>query len=108
MSFLAILAALGLEQWRAFAWRARVERAFVRYARWIEGRWNGGTAQHGWFALVAALAPPVLFVEGLFLAAWIVHPAARLRRQGHRSVFHDGVPALQPRGVGDRQRLQGE
>jgi adenosylcobinamide-phosphate synthase len=74
MSFLAILAAIGLEQWRAFAWRARVERAFVRYARWIERRWNGGTAQHGWFALVAAIAPPVLIVEGLFLAAWIVHP----------------------------------
>jgi len=74
MSFLAILAALGLEQWRAIAWRARVERAFVRYARWIERRWNGGTAQHGWFALVAAIAPPVLIVEGLFLAAWIVHP----------------------------------
>jgi cobalamin biosynthesis protein CobD/CbiB len=74
MSFLAILATLGLEQWRAIAWRARVERAFVRYARWIERRWNGGTAQHGWFALVAAIAPPVLIVEGLFLAAWIVHP----------------------------------
>jgi adenosylcobinamide-phosphate synthase len=74
MSFLAILSAIGLEQWRAFAWRARVERAFVRYARWIERRWNGGTAQHGWFALVAAIAPPVLIVEGLFLAAWIVHP----------------------------------
>jgi adenosylcobinamide-phosphate synthase len=74
MSFLAILAAIGLEQWRAIAWRARVERAFVRYARWIERRWNGGTAQHGWFALVAAIAPPVLIVEGLFLAAWIVHP----------------------------------
>ena len=74
MSFLAILAVIGLEQWRAIAWRARVERAFVRYARWIERRWNGGTAQHGWFALVAAIAPPVLIVEGLFLAAWIVHP----------------------------------
>jgi adenosylcobinamide-phosphate synthase len=75
MSFLAILAALGLEQWRAFAWRAVAERAFVRYARWIERRWNGGTAQHGWFALVAALMPPVLVVEGLFIAAWLAHPA---------------------------------
>ena len=74
MSFLAILAAIGLEQWRAIAWRVRVERTFVRYARWIERRWNGGTAQHGWFALVAAIAPPVLIVEGLVLAAWIVHP----------------------------------
>ena len=78
MSFLAILAALGLEQWRAFAWRASVERAFVRYARWIEREWNGGTAQHGWFALVVAIAPPVLVVEGVFLAGWLVHPAVGL------------------------------
>ena len=53
MSFLALVAALGLEQWRVFSWRASVERAFVRYARWIERKWNGGTAQHGWLALVA-------------------------------------------------------
>ena len=74
MSFLALLAALGLEQWRAFSWRAGVERAFVRYARWIERRWNGGTAQHGWFALLAAMVPPVLAVQGVFLAAWLVQP----------------------------------
>jgi adenosylcobinamide-phosphate synthase len=76
MSFLAILVALGLEQWRAFAWRAAVEQAFVRYARWIEHRWNGGTAQHGWFALFAAIAPPVLIVEAAFLACWLLHPLA--------------------------------
>jgi adenosylcobinamide-phosphate synthase len=74
MSFLAILAALGLEQWRAFTWRAAVERTFVRYARWIERRWNGGTAQHGMLALVAALLPPLLVVQVVFLAAWLVHP----------------------------------
>jgi adenosylcobinamide-phosphate synthase len=78
MSFLALLAALGLEQWRAFSWRAGVERAFVRYARWIERRWNGGTAQHGWFALAVAIAPPVLIVEGMFLAVWLMHPLVGL------------------------------
>jgi adenosylcobinamide-phosphate synthase len=78
VSFLAILAALGLEQWRAFTWRASVERAFVQYARWIERRWNGGTSQHGWFALFAAIAPPVLVVEVVFLASWAVHPALGL------------------------------
>ncbi len=78
MSFLAVLAALGLEQWRAFAWRAGVERAYVRYARWIEHRMNGGTAQHGWFALFAAVAAPVLAVETAFLASWAVHPVAGL------------------------------
>ncbi len=74
MSFLALVAALGLEQWRAFSWRAGVERVFVRYARWIERRWNGGTSQHGWFALVAAVVAPVIAVQMLFLAAWLVHP----------------------------------
>lgn len=78
MSFLAVLAALGLEQWRAFAWRAGVERAFVRYARWIERRWNGGTSQHGWFALIAAIAPPVLVVEAVFLTGWLTHPLVGL------------------------------
>jgi adenosylcobinamide-phosphate synthase len=78
MTFLALLAALGLEQWRAFSWRAGVERAFVRYARWIERRWNGGTAQHGWFALAVAIAPPVLIVEGMFLAVWLMHPLVGL------------------------------
>jgi hypothetical protein len=36
MNFIAVLAALGLEQWRAFQWRAGLEHAFVAYARWIE------------------------------------------------------------------------
>ena len=78
MSFLALLAALGLEQWRAFSWRAGVEHAFVRYARWIERRWNGGTAQHGWLAMIAAIAPPVLAVEAFYLSAWLAHPAVGL------------------------------
>jgi adenosylcobinamide-phosphate synthase len=78
MSFLALVAALGLEQWRAFSWRASVERAFVRYARWIERKWNGGTAQHGWLALVVAIALPVMVVEGVFLAGWLEHPIVGL------------------------------
>ncbi len=78
MSFLALVAALGLEQWRAFSWRASVERAFVRYARWIERKWNGGTSQHGWLALVVAIALPVMVVEGVFLAGWLEHPVVGL------------------------------
>ena len=74
MSFLALVTALGLEQWRAFSWRASVERTFMRYARRIEHRWNGGTSQHGWLALLAAIVPPVLLVQGMFLAAWLAHP----------------------------------
>ena len=73
MSLLAILAALGFEQWRAFDWRAGVERAFVRYARMLERKFNGGTQQHGMFALIAAVAPPVLVAAALFWLADAVH-----------------------------------
>jgi adenosylcobinamide-phosphate synthase len=76
VSFLAILTAVGLEQWRAFNWRAGVERAFVRYARWIERNFNGGTTRHGWYAIAAAVLPPILIAGGLYWAAWALHPAA--------------------------------
>ena len=78
MNFIVILAALGLEQWRAFEWRASVERAFVRYVRTIERKFNGGTQQHGVLAAIAAIAPPV---AGAAVAFWLadgVHWAAGL------------------------------
>jgi len=78
MSFLAILIALGLEQWRAFDWRTAGERAFVRYARAVERKLNGGTRQHGTFAVVAALVPPTALAALLFLFADALHPAAGL------------------------------
>jgi adenosylcobinamide-phosphate synthase len=74
MSLLSILIALGLEQWRAFEWRASVERAFVRYARSIERKFNGGTVQHGIFATVLAIAPPVLLAAALYWVAAATHP----------------------------------
>jgi len=74
MNFLVILAALGLEQWRAFRFRAGVERAFVRYARWLETQLNGGTREQGLVAAVAALAPPVLVAAGVFWLANALHP----------------------------------
>ncbi|MDH5286042.1 MAG: hypothetical protein OEX23_05335 [Betaproteobacteria bacterium] len=74
MNLLAILAALGLEQWRAFGWRVALERAFVRYARRLERSFNGGRAEQGVMAAVAAMAPPVLVAAiGYWLLAG-VHP----------------------------------
>jgi len=75
MNFLAILAALGLEQWRAFRFRVGVERAFVRYARWLESQLNGGTREQGAVAALAALAPPVALAAGVFWLVTVVHPA---------------------------------
>jgi adenosylcobinamide-phosphate synthase len=78
MNFVAILAALGLEQWRAFGWRGALERAFVAYVRWIEERLNGGSAQQGVFAAIATLAPPVLLAGLVYLSLRGVHPLLAL------------------------------
>jgi len=74
MNFIAILAALGLEQWRAFHWRAGLEHAFVRYARALERKLDGGTLRQGVIAAVAALAPPVLIAAAVFWFLESVHP----------------------------------
>jgi len=71
MKLLAIIVALAFEQWRSFAWRASVERAFVSYVRGIERRLNGGTLGQGIVATVLAIAPPVVVAAlvGWFLAS---------------------------------------
>ncbi len=74
MNLIALLAALGLDQWRSFRWRGSVERAFVRYARQLEHRFNGGRAEQGLLAMTAALAPPVLLAAGVFWIAHQLHP----------------------------------
>ena len=74
MNLLAIVVALALEQWRSFAWRASVERAFVAYARALERRLNGGTQGQAIVATVLAIAPPVVVAA---LVSWPlreVHP----------------------------------
>ncbi len=78
MSLLAILAALALEQWRAFEWRAAVERAFVRDARALERKLNGGTLQQGTLAVVAGVAPPVAVAMVGYWLADAAHWAAGL------------------------------
>jgi adenosylcobinamide-phosphate synthase len=59
VTFIAIIAAQGLEQWRAFHWRAGLERAFVHWARRLERMLNGGTLQQGMLATLAAVLPSV-------------------------------------------------
>ena len=74
MNFLAILAALALEQWQAFRWRAALERAFVRFARGIERRLNGGAAHQGMRGAALALGPPVVVAAGGFWLLSTLHP----------------------------------
>jgi hypothetical protein len=68
MTLLAIVVALALEQWRAFEWRTRLERAYVAYVRSIEQWLNGGTLGQGIVATELAIAPPGLVA---WLAWWI-------------------------------------
>ena len=78
MTLLAILAALGLEQWRAFEWRASAERWFVGLARRLERQLNGGTAGQGAVATALALLPPALIAAGVWWLADRLHPALGL------------------------------
>jgi adenosylcobinamide-phosphate synthase len=78
MTLLAIVAALALEQWRAFEWRASVERAYVAYVRGIEQRLNGGTLGQGLVATVVAVVPPVVVAWFIWWIADRMHPAGGL------------------------------
>lgn len=75
MNLLAIVAALALEQWRAFEWRKAVERAFVAYVRGIEQRLNGGTLGQGMLATALAILPPAVVAGLVWWAADRIHPA---------------------------------
>jgi adenosylcobinamide-phosphate synthase len=74
VNFLAILIALGVEQWRTFGWRDTIARAFVRYARDLERKLNGGRPEQSLLATVAAVVPPVLVALAVYYAARGIHP----------------------------------
>jgi cobalamin biosynthesis protein CobD/CbiB len=115
MNFIAVLAALALEQWRAFRWRGALERLFVQYVRMLERKLNGGTAQQGLIAMVATLAPPVLAAAVAFWLLDAVHPLLGLalnvavlylllgfRRFSH--AFSDIAAALKAGDIGRARR----
>ena len=74
MNLIAILIALGLEQWRAFRWRGGMQQLFVRYARFLESRFNAGTEQQGALTALLALAPPVAIAAAGYWALYALHP----------------------------------
>lgn len=78
MNLLAILAALGLEQWHAPGWRVAIERAFVRRARRLEHAFNGGTTTQGAVAAAIAIVPPALVAGLAWWALDTLHPLAGL------------------------------
>ncbi|HEY7903889.1 MAG TPA: cobalamin biosynthesis protein, partial [Casimicrobiaceae bacterium] len=68
------MAALALEQWRAFQWRTSVERMFAHFARYLERMMNGGTREQGAVATLLALALPVGVAFVVFAALAALHP----------------------------------
>jgi len=78
MNFLAIIVALALEQWRSFGWRGALQRAFVRYGRALERRFNAGTAQQGAIAALLALLPPVAIAAAGYWILDQLHPLLAL------------------------------
>jgi adenosylcobinamide-phosphate synthase len=74
MNFIAILVALGFEQWRAFRWRNGAQRLFGRYARFLERRFNAGTAQQGALTALLAMGPPVVLAAAGYWALDALHP----------------------------------
>jgi adenosylcobinamide-phosphate synthase len=75
MNVIAIVVALGIEQWRTFRWRGALQQRFIRYARWLEHRFNGGAAQLGASAGALAIAPPVLVAA---CGYWALDPISPL------------------------------
>src|ERR1700688_2467696 len=74
MNLIAILIALGLEQWRAFRWRGGVQQLFSRYARFLERRFNAGTEQQGTLTALLAAGPPVAIAAAGYWALDALHP----------------------------------
>ncbi len=108
MNFLAVLAALGLEQWRAFHWRGALERAVrplrARARAQAQRRYRRSRARS---RRLAALAPPVLIAVGAYWIAGRAAPAAGPRLERRGAVPADGVSPLQPRVLGDRRGARG-
>ena len=68
MTFLSLIGALLLEQWRALDRDNPVTALFARYAQALERQFNAGHARHGavaWLLAVLPLAVAVALVQGL-------------------------------------------
>src|ERR1700719_2294635 len=104
MNFIAILIALGLEQWRAFRWRNGVQQLFGRYARFLERRFNAGTEQQGALTALLAMGPPVAIAAAGYWALDALHPLLGFRHFSHAfTAIGDALRAGD--AIGARKRL---
>ena len=72
--FLAIIAALILEQWRPLSERRALAGALGNFAAWIEQSFNGGERRQGAVAWLVAVLPALAAVGLLHVALYHVHP----------------------------------
>jgi len=96
MSFLALVAALLLEQWRPLADRRYLFSAVTSYAAFLERLFNAGETRQGAIAWLLAVVPPVLGVGFLyaavynasFLLSFLLNIAALYLTMGFRQRSH--------------------
>jgi|SRR5262245_3023352 len=119
MSFIALLIALGLEQWRPLVDRSAMFAPVTAYADLLERRFDAGEAQQGVVAWVLAVVPIVLASWVLYAALVAAHPLLGLAFnvatlyvtigfREHSHYFTDIHMALKEGDVETARRLLGE
>ena len=74
MSFLSLILALVLEQWRPLVDRTRVFAPLKTYAQIVERQFNAGEHQHGIISWLIIMIPVVGLTWGFYVLATMVHP----------------------------------
>ncbi|HZQ71332.1 MAG TPA: CobD/CbiB family protein [Burkholderiales bacterium] len=76
--FVAIIAALVLEQWRPLSQRRAFAGALASWAHWIEQSFNAGERRQGTIAWLVAVLPPLAIVALLHGVLFRLHPVLAL------------------------------
>src|SRR5581483_5527066 len=101
--FVAIIAALVLEQWRPLSQRRAFAGALASWAHWIEQSFNAGERRQGTIAWLVAVLPPLAIVALLHGVLFRLHPVLA---RAARALARGGGHGAQPRG-GDPPRDRG-
>lgn len=78
MSFLSLILALVLEQWRPLVDRTRVFAPLKSYAQIVERQFNAGEHQHGIISWLLVMVPIVALTGVLYALAVYTHPIVGL------------------------------
>lgn len=78
MSFLSLILALALEQWRPLVDRTRVFAPLKTYAQIVERQFNAGEHQHGILSWLLIMVPVVGLTLGLYELCYAINPLLAL------------------------------